>query len=179
MYWDSVFSQALAVCVRSWMWHILSRPGRLAMNDTNQVSVPLWTSFKHCSFTPFTHMLMLGFLQTDVWGTIYFCRFLPWRWTWFSHCGKSWTAFCEMICDVISLHSLHKCGNSAKQGQWSQIDKPLCFYLSKLSTEELLKMTYKVTDFQWEISEVNVESYQVSLQLSRVPSLPRRNQLLW
>lgn len=25
-----------------------------------------------------------------------------------------------------------------------QIDKPLCFYLSKLSTEELLKMLYKV-----------------------------------
>lgn len=27
---------------------------------------------------------------------------------------------------------------------WFQIDKPLCFYLSKLSTEELLKTLYKV-----------------------------------
>lgn len=33
---------------------------------------------------------------------------------------------------------------SSYKGNQHQIDKPLCFYLSKLSTEEQLKMTYKV-----------------------------------
>lgn len=49
--------------------------------------------------------------------------------------GLQYHNLCYSWCLVINIE---------KQGNGFQIDKPLCFYLSKLSTEELLKITYNV-----------------------------------